>query len=101
VDGPFTPARKVLIRVANARIAAARALPLFFPEKEFPAGIHPTAVIAASAQIDPGAHVGPFCHIGEKVQIAARAVLQGGNHIGDNCVIGAETNLFPRWFFIR
>jgi UDP-3-O-[3-hydroxymyristoyl] glucosamine N-acyltransferase len=96
VDGPFTPGRKVLIRVANARIAAARALPLFFPEKEFPAGIHPTAVIAASAQIDPGAHVGPFCHIGEKVQIGARAVLQGGNHIGDHCVIGAETNLFPR-----
>lgn len=96
VDGPFTPARKVLIRVANARIAAARALPLFFPEKVFPAGIHPTAVIAASAQIDPSAHVGPFCHIGEKAQIAARAVLQGGNHVGENCVIGAETNLFPR-----
>jgi UDP-3-O-[3-hydroxymyristoyl] glucosamine N-acyltransferase len=95
VDGPFTSACKVLLRVPNARIAFARVLPLFFPEKKFPAGIHPSAVVAPSAQIDPTAHVGPFCHIGEEVQIGARAVLQGGNHLGDNCVIGAETMLFP------
>ena len=50
VDGPFTSARKVLIRVPNARIAFARVLPLFFPEKKFPAGVHATAVIAPSAQ---------------------------------------------------
>jgi UDP-3-O-[3-hydroxymyristoyl] glucosamine N-acyltransferase len=96
VDGPFTSARKVLLRVPNARIAFARVLPLFFPEKKFPAGVHPSAILAPSAQIDPTAHVGPFCRIGEAVQIGARAVLQGGNHIGDNCVIGADTNLFPR-----
>jgi UDP-3-O-[3-hydroxymyristoyl] glucosamine N-acyltransferase len=95
VDGPFTSARKVLLRVPNARIAFARVLPLFFPEKKFPAGVHPSAVVAPSAQIDPTAHVGPFCHIGEEVQIGARAVLQGGNHLGSHCVIGAETNLFP------
>jgi len=95
VDGPFTSACKVLLRVPNARIAFARVLPLFFPEKKFPAGVHPSAVVAPSAQIDPTAHVGPFCHIGEEVQIGARAVLQGGNHLGDHCVIGAETNLFP------
>jgi UDP-3-O-[3-hydroxymyristoyl] glucosamine N-acyltransferase len=95
VDGPFTSARKVLIRVPNARIAFARVMPLFFPEKPFPAGVHPTAVVASSAQIDATAHVGPFCHIGENVQLGARAVLQGGNHIGENSVIGADTNLFP------
>jgi UDP-3-O-[3-hydroxymyristoyl] glucosamine N-acyltransferase len=95
VDGPFTSAGKVLIRVPNARISFARVVPLFFPEKTFPAGVHPTAVLAPSAQIDPTSHVGPFCHIGEKAQIGPRAVLQGGNHIGDNSVIGADTQLFP------
>ena len=95
VDGPFASARKVLIRVRNARIAFARVVPLFFPEKIFPAGVHSTAVIAPSAQIDATAHVGPFCHLGEKVQIGARAVLQGGNHLGENCVVGADTKLFP------
>ena len=50
---------KVLIRVPDARIAFAKALTLFFPEPVLPAGIHPTAVVAATAQIDPTAHVGP------------------------------------------
>jgi UDP-3-O-[3-hydroxymyristoyl] glucosamine N-acyltransferase len=95
VDGPFTSARKVLIRVRNARIAFARVVPLFFPERIFPAGVHPSAIIAPSAQIDPTAHIGPFCHLGEQVQVGARAVLEGGNHLGDQCVIGADTRLFP------
>ena len=95
VDGPYTSSGKVLLRVPNARVAFARVLPLFFPEKKFPAGVHPSAVVAPSAKVDPAAHVGPFCHIGGEVEIGARAVLQGGNHIGDSCVIGADTNLFP------
>ena len=32
VDGPFTSDKKAVIRVANARIAFARVLPMFFPE---------------------------------------------------------------------
>ncbi len=96
VDGPFSSASKVLIRVRNARIGFARALPMFFPEKQFPAGIHPSAVVAASAVIDPSAHLGAFCCIGENVKIGARAVLQGGNHVGENSVIAADANLFPR-----
>ncbi len=95
VDGPFTSARKVLIRVRNARIAFARVVPLFFPERTFPAGVHLSAILAPSAQIDPTAHIGPFCHLGEQVQVGARAVLQGGNHLGDHCVIGADARLFP------
>jgi UDP-3-O-[3-hydroxymyristoyl] glucosamine N-acyltransferase len=95
IDGPFTSARKALIRVANARIAFARVLPLFFPERAFAPGLHPTSVVAASAQIDPTAHVGPHCVVGEKVNIGAGVVLQGGNHIGNHCVIGAHSRLFP------
>jgi UDP-3-O-[3-hydroxymyristoyl] glucosamine N-acyltransferase len=95
IDGPYTSARKTLIRVANARIGFARVLPLFFPERPFAAGIHPSAVCASSAEIDPTAHIGPFCVIGEKVKIGPKVVLQGGNHIGDNAVLGAGSHLFP------
>jgi UDP-3-O-[3-hydroxymyristoyl] glucosamine N-acyltransferase len=95
VDGPFASERKVLIRVRNARVAFARVVPLFFPEKTYPAGVHPSAIIAPSAQVDATAHVGPFCRIGDQVQIGARAVLQGGNHVGEHCAVGADTNLFP------
>src|SRR5215469_5461306 len=55
VDGPFQCNGKVLIRVPNARIAFAKVLGLFFPEPAYPPGTHPSAVIAASAQLDPSA----------------------------------------------
>src|SRR5215471_11477617 len=49
VAEPFVSSRKVLIRVANARVALARLLPLFFPPEDLPQGIHPSAVISDSA----------------------------------------------------
>src|SRR5512136_2661044 len=71
VDGRFNSAKKVLICVPNARIAFARVLPLFFPDPVLVPGIHPTAIVAASAKLDRTVHVGPYCVVGEGVQIAA------------------------------
>lgn len=95
VDGAFSSQRKTLIRVPDARIAFAKVLPLFFPEPVFPAGIHPTAIVPASAQVDGTAHIGPYCVLGEKVRIGARSVLQGGNHVGRGCQLGEQVILFP------
>ncbi len=95
VDGEFTSAKKVIIRVPNARIAFAKVLPLFFPPPMFAPGVHPSAVVAASAHIDPTAHVGPLCVIGEQARIGARVVLQGGDHVGTGCQLGEDTHLFP------
>jgi UDP-3-O-[3-hydroxymyristoyl] glucosamine N-acyltransferase len=95
VAGDFTSRAKALIRVSNARIAFAKVLPLFFPEPAFAPGIHPTAVIAASARIDPTAHVGPHCVVGEGARIGARAVLQGGDHVGFGAQLGEDVNIFP------
>lgn len=95
VDSAYTSRGKTLIRVPNARVAFAKVLPLFFPETPFAPGIHPTALVPASAQVDPTAHIGPYCVLGERVRIGARSVLQGLNHIGANCVLGEEVNLFP------
>jgi UDP-3-O-[3-hydroxymyristoyl] glucosamine N-acyltransferase len=94
VDGQFA-SKKILIRVSNARIGFAKALALFFPEPVSPAGVHPTAIIASSAQVDPTAHIGPYCVVHEKVRIGARSVLQGGNHIGIGAQLGEDVNLFP------
>src|SRR5512137_2508302 len=57
IDGPSTSSRKTVIRVPNARVAFAKVLPLFFPEPVFAAGIHPTAIVPASAQVHPTAHI--------------------------------------------
>jgi UDP-3-O-[3-hydroxymyristoyl] glucosamine N-acyltransferase len=95
VDQSVSSSSKVLIRVANPRVAFAKTLALFFPEPVFASGIHPTAVIAASAQVDSTAHIGPHCVVGENVFLGARSVLQGGNHVGAKSRIGEDTNLFP------
>jgi UDP-3-O-[3-hydroxymyristoyl] glucosamine N-acyltransferase len=95
IDGAFTSSRKVLIKVANARVAFAKVLPLFFPPRQFTPGIHPTAVIATSAQVDPTAHVGPLCVIGPQAKIGPRAVLEGGDHIAEGCRLGEDVHLFP------
>jgi len=95
VAGPFESSSKVLIRVTNPRIALARVMPLFFPPEQHPSGIHPNAVIAASAQVDPTAHIGPNCVLGPRVRLGARSVLMGGNHLRADCQLGDDVCLFP------
>jgi len=95
VDGKSVSASKVLIRVANARVAFAKALALFFPEPVLPAGIHPTAVVAPTAQVDATAHVGPHCTLGERARIGARVVLHAGDFVGADCCLREDVVLFP------
>jgi len=95
VDGQFESKEKALIKVANARVGFAKAMSLFFPERPFAPGIHPTAVIAPSAQIDVSVYVGPFCVVGENVRIGAGTVLQGSDHIGESVQIDEGCCLFP------
>jgi UDP-3-O-[3-hydroxymyristoyl] glucosamine N-acyltransferase len=87
--------RKTLIRVPNARVSFAKVIPLFYPEQAFAAGIHPTAIVPASARIDPTAHVGPYCILGEKVRIGPRSVLQGLIYVGADCLVGEDVTIFP------
>jgi UDP-3-O-[3-hydroxymyristoyl] glucosamine N-acyltransferase len=94
-DQRFSSTKKILIRVPNARIAFAKALALFFPEPAKPPGIHPLAVVAASASVDPTAHIGPHCTVGERVKIGARCILQAGNFVGDDSTLADDVNLFP------
>ena len=95
VAGEFRSANKVLIRVANPRIAVAQLLPLFYPLDEYPPGMHSSAVVADSAQVDPTAYIGPNCVIGARVRVGARSVLMGGSQIGRDSHLGADVVLFP------
>jgi UDP-3-O-[3-hydroxymyristoyl] glucosamine N-acyltransferase len=95
VADSFVSSSKVLIRVRNARVALARALPLFFPPEGYPSGIHPSASIAGSAQVHPTAHIGPNCVLGPDVRLGARAVLMGNNDLREGCRLGDDVCLFP------
>ena len=57
------------------------------------AGIHSTAVVAASAKISPHAHLAANVVVGENSVIAAGAVIGPNSVIGDNCSIGVGTRL--------
>ena len=95
VDGPFASKLKTIIRVGNARIGFAKALELFFPNPVFSQGIHPTAIVPATAHVDATAHIGPYCVLAENVSIGPKCVLQGSNYLGVNCELGEEVHLFP------
>ncbi|MCS7337724.1 MAG: UDP-3-O-(3-hydroxymyristoyl)glucosamine N-acyltransferase [Verrucomicrobiae bacterium] len=95
VDGNYTSASKTLLRVPSARVAFAKALQLFYPEKNFAPGVHPTAIIAPTAKVAPSAYIGPYCVIGANVRIGERSVLEGADWIGDDSQLGDEVMLFP------
>ncbi len=80
----------------NPYLAYARVVSRLFPEPESPTGRHPSAVIAASAQIDPSAWVGPCSVIGKDVRIGAGVIIGPGSVVGDACVIGENTRLIAR-----
>jgi UDP-3-O-[3-hydroxymyristoyl] glucosamine N-acyltransferase len=74
----------------NPQLDFARAIELFHAVPTYSAGIHPTAVIAKSATIGAGAHIGPYCFIDEEVRVGSNAVLHSlvcvyrGAKIGDD-----------------
>ncbi len=59
------------------------------------AGIHASAIVAASAKVDPSAHVGPLCVIGESATVSSGAVLEARCHLGAHASVGADCWLKP------
>jgi UDP-3-O-[3-hydroxymyristoyl] glucosamine N-acyltransferase len=78
------------LRSANPHLAFARAVEILLPAVKYEPGIHPSAVVSASAEIGADAHIGPYCFIGENVRIGHNAVLHSfvciysGANIGDD-----------------
>jgi UDP-3-O-[3-hydroxymyristoyl] glucosamine N-acyltransferase len=85
-----------MVRSENPYLAFARAIGLFHPAHKYASGIHPTAMIHASARIGEGAHLGPYVVIDQDVEIGKNAVLLAhvviyrGAKIGDNFLAHAH-----------
>jgi UDP-3-O-[3-hydroxymyristoyl] glucosamine N-acyltransferase len=79
-----------LVRSENPYLDFARAIGFFYTPPRYPPSIHPTAVIAASAKIGEGAHIGPYCYVDEGAVLGRNAVLHSfvaiyrGARIGDD-----------------
>ncbi|MGB2669197.1 MAG: UDP-3-O-(3-hydroxymyristoyl)glucosamine N-acyltransferase [Candidatus Acidiferrum sp.] len=81
--------RLAALRTANPYLAFAHAIELFYQAPRYEPGFHPTALIAKSAKIGEGAHIGPYCVVENDAHIGRNAVLHSfvtvyqGAHIGD------------------
>ena len=71
--------------VANPYLAYAELSHLFDRKPRAESGVHPSAVVAADAQIDASASIGAYAVIESGTQIAA------GVTVGAHCVIGARS----------
>jgi UDP-3-O-[3-hydroxymyristoyl] glucosamine N-acyltransferase len=78
------------LRTANPYLAFAHAIELFYQPPRYAPGIHPTAVIAKSARIGQGAHVGPYCFVDEEVEVGRNAVLHSSVTIYRGAKIGDD-----------
>ncbi len=58
-------------------------------------GIHPTAVVDASAQIAPDALIGPYAVIEAQAVIGARSRIGAHGYIGQGVVIAEDVLLYP------
>ena len=85
---PAIPA--AMLRAKDPYLSFARALELFHQPLRYKPGVHPTAVVDASARIGANAHIGPYVVIDENVEIGTNAVLLAhvvvyrGAKIGNN-----------------
>ena len=76
---------------AFAKISA-----LFETRETYPAGVHPSAAIAADALVDPSAHIGPFVSIGARSRVEAGVMIGPGCVIGEDCIVGTDCELVAR-----
>jgi UDP-3-O-[3-hydroxymyristoyl] glucosamine N-acyltransferase len=93
------PDTTVAIVAPDPLVAWSRVAALFHPLSPVRPGIHPSAVVATSARIDPTTEVGPLAVIGENVVIGPRgrigplAVISDGVQIGRDVRVGPHASL--------
>ncbi len=79
-----------ILRSSHPELHFARAVAAIVSSARPQSGVHPTAVIAASTQIDSSASVGPHCIIGARCSVGARSVLYPRAVLYDDVRVGVD-----------
>lgn len=93
--GRTVPAHTTLA-VPQPRLAFIRTAEALLPPIQPEQGIHPTAVIASSAQLAADTSVGPHVVIEAGVVIGSRTILGAGVYLGQDARVGDDCVLHPR-----
>jgi UDP-3-O-[3-hydroxymyristoyl] glucosamine N-acyltransferase len=89
---PEVPA---FIESAQPKLAFAKVAALLHPQKRREPFVHPSAVIAAGADIDLTVYIGPHVAIGEGTRVAGGTRIEAGVVIGDHVTVGRDCVLHP------
>ncbi len=86
------------IRVSDPYQAFTQVASLFLPpqRKPSPAGIHPTAIVSASATIHPQASIAAYVVIEDNVLIEEGTTVEAHCFIGQGSRIGKHTHIYPQ-----
>lgn len=95
VSSDITLTGKTLIRSREAKLAFAKAAAWLIPPVRLVEGVHPTAVIAASARLGNGVGIGPYVVIEEAVEVGDGAEIAAFCYVGRGSRIGAACRLYP------
>jgi len=96
VKEPIQDVEKDFLLARDPYYALAQIIAAIYPSQRSEPGTHETAIVAATADIDPTATVGPYCVVGEDARVGAGVVLHPHVVVGDGCVVGDESILYPR-----
>jgi UDP-3-O-[3-hydroxymyristoyl] glucosamine N-acyltransferase len=84
------------IRVDDPYVSFLLVLKQFSPSVPvLPAGIHPTAIIAATAELGDQVAIGAHVVIGEKCRIGNKTTISHGTVLEDEVEVGDETLIYP------
>lgn len=92
IEHEFGPA---LIEVAKPKLAFALVAERLHPQKQREPFVHPSAVIADSADIALTVYIGAHVSIGEQTHLGAGTRIEAGVVIGDHVRVGSDTVLHP------
>ncbi|MCS7173701.1 MAG: UDP-3-O-(3-hydroxymyristoyl)glucosamine N-acyltransferase [Armatimonadetes bacterium] len=81
--------------VPEPRRALALLLEALGPPRMHPSGIHPTAVLAPTAELGEGVAVGAYAVVEEGARIGAHSILYPHVYVGPHARVGAYCILYP------
>lgn len=89
---------KPIIVTEDPRLAFSKVLELFAPERRVYEGIHPTAVVGASAEIGENVSIGAHAFVGDHVSIGEGSVIHPLAYVGHDVRIGSQSEVHPQVF---
>ena len=91
-----TDDRKPLLINPRPRLAFATAAKLLYPEPDYPAAIHPSAIIDPRATVGATTSIDAHTVIEANAVIGERCYIASGCYIGEGVVIGDDCDIYPR-----